>query len=81
MTKISIPEWILQCLDQYGNCACGRAITKKLGKEKLLDTLEGMGYPCELEIISDSKDEEYPKDGTYILTTKNREIMLDSADY
>ena len=40
-----IPEWILQCLDQYGNCACGRTITKKLGKEKLLDCLETLGYP------------------------------------
>lgn len=38
-----IPEWILQCLDQYGNCACGRTITKKLGKEKLLDCLETLG--------------------------------------
>ncbi|MGM9912618.1 hypothetical protein [Floccifex sp.] len=71
-----IPEWIIQCLDQYGNCACGRAITKKLGKDKLLETLDQMGYPCNLEILSD-KNEAYPTDGTYIVTLKNREILED----
>lgn len=30
MAASKIPVWIKQCLDQYGNCACGRAITKKL---------------------------------------------------
>ncbi len=73
-----IPEWILQCLDQYGNCACGRAITKKLGKDKLLEELEELGYPCELEILSDLKENNpYPKDGTYILMRKNRQILSD----
>lgn len=72
-TQSKLPDWIFQCLDQYGNCACGRAITKKMGKDKLLETLEKMGYPCELEILSDSKDKnQYPKDGTYILTLKSR---------
>ena len=69
-----IPEWILQCLDQYGNCACGRTITKKLGKEKLLDCLETLGYPCKLEVLSE-KDEAYPVDGTYILTLKSIQQM------
>ena len=32
MAASKIPVWIKQCLDQYGNCACGRAITKKIGK-------------------------------------------------
>lgn len=73
-----IPDWIYQCLDQYGNCACGRAITKKLGKDTLLKVLEEKGYPCELEILSDSKEGgAYPKDGTYILTRKNRQILID----
>ncbi len=64
-----IPAWIISCLEQYGNCACGYRITKKLGKEGLLETLEDLGYPCELEIIGDAKDgEELPEDGTYILT-------------
>lgn len=81
MAEEKIPEWILQCLDQYGNCACGRAITVKMGKDKLLKTLEDLGYPCDLEIISDDKEEEYPKDGTYILTSKSHEVMLDSTDY
>ena len=36
MAASKIPVWIKQCLDQYGNCACGRAITKKIGKAKLL---------------------------------------------
>lgn len=68
-----IPEWILSCLDQYANCACGRNIVKKLGKEKLLETLDEMGYPCDLEILSDSKDKaQYPKDGTYILNLKTQ---------
>ncbi len=68
-----IPEWILSCLDQYANCACGRNIVKKLGKDKLLETLKEMGYPCDLEILSDAKDKaQYPKDGTYILTMKTQ---------
>ena len=66
MAASKIPVWIKQCLDQYGNCACGRAITKKIGKENLLQILENEGYPCELEILSDQKDKSaYPKDGTY----------------
>ena len=32
MAASKIPVWIKQCLDQYGNCACGRTITKKIGK-------------------------------------------------
>ncbi len=77
-----IPEWIIQCLDQYGNCACGRAITKKLGKEELLEELEELGYPCELEILSDQKEANpYPKDGTYILTRKNRPLLEDDEYY
>ncbi|UNT92799.1 hypothetical protein [Allobaculum sp. Allo2] len=64
-----IPAWIISCLEQYGNCACGYRITKQLGKQGLLDTLESMGYPYELEIIGEPKeDEELPADGTYILT-------------
>ena len=71
MAASKIPVWIKQCLDQYGNCACGRAITKKIGKDNLLQILENEGYPCELEILSDQKDKSaYPKDGTYILTLK-----------
>ena len=74
MAASKIPVWIKQCLDQYGNCACGRAITKKIGKDNLLQILENEGYPCELEILSDQKDKSaYPKDGTYILTLKNRQ--------
>ena len=79
-----IPEWIIQCLDQYGNCACGRAITKKMGKDKLLETLEEMDRPCNLDILSDSKEPKdknsYPVDGTYILTLKNRQILVDEDD-
>ncbi len=71
MASSPIPKWIFSCLDQYGNCACGIRITKKLGKEGLVKTLEEAGYPCELEIIADPKDtSEYPEDGTYILTLK-----------
>ncbi|MDX8417536.1 hypothetical protein [Absicoccus intestinalis] len=80
MAKKTIPDWVYQCLDQYGNCACGRNLTKKLGKEGLIQELEANGYPCELEILSDSTDEEYPKEGTYIVVSKNREILLDSED-
>ena len=76
-----IPVWIKQCLDQYGNCACGRTITKKIGKDNLLQILENEGYPCELEILSDQKDKSaYPKDGTYILTLKNRQPLLADED-
>lgn len=72
-----IPSWIYQCLDQYGNCACGYAITKKLGQEKLLEILKKEGYPCELEILSDQREkkEGYPKDGTYILTLKTHKQL------
>lgn len=67
-----IPAWILQCLEQYGNCACGRTIVKKMGKESLLKALADAGYPCELEILSDQKDKsQFPKDGTYIVSVKN----------
>lgn len=71
-----IPEWIIQCLDQFGNCACGRTITKKLGKDKLLEILKDMNHECDLEILSD-KDDAYPVDGTYVLTLKNRQILED----
>ena len=81
MEASKIPVWIKQCLYQYGNCACGRAITKKIGKDNLLQILENEGYPCELEILSDQKDKSaYPKDGTYILTLKNRQPLLADED-
>ena len=77
-TSVKIPAWIKQCLDQYGNCACGRAITKKFGKDKLLEALEKEGYPCNLEILSDIKDKNaYPKDGTYIVSLKNRQQLFE----
>ena len=70
MAASKIPVWIKQCLDQYGNCACGRAITKKIGKENLLQILE-----------NDQKDKSaYPKDGTYILTLKNRQSLMVDED-
>lgn len=73
MPSSKIPAWIFSCLDQYGNCACGRNIVKKLGQEELLDILEKDGYPCDLEILADPKDKsQYPKDGTYILTLRNK---------
>lgn len=76
-TTSKIPEWIKQCLNQYGNCACGRTITKKIGKDNLVELLENEGYPCELEIRSDQKDKSaYPKDGTYILTLKNHQKVV-----
>ena len=79
--QTKIPEWVLQCLDQYGNCACGRNITKKMGKDKLLDELEALGYPCELEILSDQKEKSAdPKEATYILTLKSHEILQDEED-
>ena len=71
--KKKIPDWIISCLQQYSNCACGRKIVEQMGEKKLLDTLDQMGLPCELEILSDSKDKDpLPKDGTYILTLKNQ---------
>lgn len=80
-SSVKIPVWVKQCLDQYGNCACGRAITKKYGKDKLLEALEKEGYPCELEILSDQKDKTaYPKDGTYIITLKNRQELFGMED-
>lgn len=72
MAANPIPAWIYSCLDQYANCACGRNIVKKLGKDELLSILDKEGYPCDLEILADPKDtSQYPKDGTYILTLKN----------
>lgn len=71
MAASPIPKWILSCLEQYGNCACGIRITKKLGKDGLIKALEEAGYPCDLEIIADPKDtSEFPEDGTYIVTLK-----------
>ena len=78
MSANKIPEWVLHCLDQYGNCACGRTITKKLGKDTLLEELEAAGYPCELEILADQKDKsQFPKEGTYIITLKNRQFVFE----
>ena len=54
-----IPSWILQCLDQYGNCAYGYTITKQYGEEKLLSVLKDNGYPCKLGIVTDVKDEPH----------------------
>ena len=71
-----IPSWIIQCLDQYGSCACGYAITKQYGEEKLLNMLKENGYPCKLEVLTDVKDEPYPKDATYILISQKRDMML-----
>ena len=31
-------------------------LLKKIGKDNLLQILENEGYPCELEILSDQKD-------------------------
>lgn len=76
MATSKIPEWVIQCLDQYGNCACGRTLVKKMTKEKLIDELNRIGYPCDLEILSDQKDNSaYPKDGTYILISKKRQKL------
>ncbi|MCF0259454.1 MAG: hypothetical protein HUJ54_06295 [Erysipelotrichaceae bacterium] len=76
MASSKIPAWVIACLDQYANCACGRNLVMKLGVDQLLDILAKDGYPCELEILSDQKDvEEFPKDGTYILTLKNRKEL------
>ena len=63
------------------NMATARAARhhKKFGKDKLLEVLEAAGYPCELEILSDQKDKnQYPKDGTYIVTLKNRQTLFES---
>lgn len=80
-TSETIPSWILSCLEQYGNCACGYRITKKLGKDGLLETLNSLGYPCELEIIGDTKDsEDLPEDGTYILTLKKRNVRQEDGE-
>ena len=52
-------------------------LLKKFGKDKLLSALEKMGYPCDLEVLSDQKDKSaYPKDGTYILVSKNRQELI-----
>lgn len=79
--QTKLPEWIFHCLDQYGNCACGRAIVKKYGKEKFLDLLESLGYPCELEILAEQKDTNaLPKDGTYIITLKNHNTLYEMEE-
>ena len=76
MAASKIPVWIKQCLDQYGNCACGRAITKKIGQDNLLQILEK-----ELEIMRGQKDKcAGPGGGTYILTLKNRQPLLADED-
>lgn len=82
MANQAIPEWIYSCLDQYSNCACGRAIVKKMGKDGLLKALADDGYNCELEVLADPKDtSEFPKDGTYILTVKSsKEAAKDIKD-
>ena len=52
-----------------------------MGRDKLLDELEALGYPCELEILSDQKEKSaYPKEATYILTLKSHEILQDEED-
>jgi len=52
-------------------------VAVQFGKDKLLSALEKMGYPCDLEVLSDQKDKSaYPKDGTYILVSKNRQELI-----
>ena len=80
LAKYKYSKVDLQCLDQYGNCACGRDITVKMGKDNLLKALAELGYPCDMEIVNNIDNEEYPKEGTYILISKNRQILLDSDE-
>ena len=71
--KIVIPNWILLHLRKYGNCCCGREIVKKIGREKFLQSLRKLGYPCILRIVYDNKfyrfkkREKYPINAYYIL--------------
>lgn len=67
-----IPSWILQHLNKYGNCCCGREIVKKIGRDEIIDVLKQEGYPCILKVIYDRKyvykrNLKYPKDAYYIL--------------
>lgn len=67
-----IPEWILQHLNKYGNCCCGREIVKKFGRENILKVLKNEGYSCVLKIVRENnypciRGIKYPKDAYYIL--------------
>ena len=48
--------------------------------DNLLKALAELGYPCDMEIVNNIDNEEYPKEGTYILISKNRQILLDSDE-
>lgn len=67
-----IPDWIINNLKLYGNCACGYDIVKKVGKEKLIERIKEYGYECSLRIIPDPdvrcrRKMKYPPSAYYIL--------------
>ena len=54
-----IPQWIINHLDKFGNCSCGRDLVKRVGKENVIKQLEKIGFNCELRIIYENpKDNE-----------------------
>ena len=71
-----IPQWIINHLDKFGNCSCGRDLIKHVGKENVIKQLEKIGFDCDLRIIyENSKDRfkrksKYPLNAYYILEVK-----------
>ncbi len=69
----TIPDWIIYHLNKFGNCACGRDIVKKIGREEIIKLLNSFGYNCNLRVVSESryikpdKRIKYPLNAYYIL--------------
>ena len=71
-----IPQWIINHLEKFGNCSCGRDFIKNVRKDNVIDMLKNIGYNCELRIIyENAKDRyrsrsKYPLNAYYILEVK-----------
>ena len=71
-----IPQWIINHLDKFGNCSCGRDLVKRVGKENVIKQLEKIGFNCEVRIIYENpkdrfkRKSKYPLNAYYILEVK-----------
>lgn len=73
----TIPDWIVNHLNRFGNCSCGRDIVRKIGREEIIRLLSEIGYNCSLRIVPEfrymklDKRIKYPFHAYYILEIEN----------
>ena len=62
-----IPQWIINHLDKFGNCSCGRDLIKRVGKENVIKQLEKIGFDCDLRIIYENSKDRFKRKSKYPL--------------